>query len=62
MQFFLFVPLIVIIYMKNIRIFRVLYSLLILGGAGIVFGIWYTWKLNAGILALEDYYMFTIDI
>jgi len=33
-----------------------------LGGTGIIFALWYTWKLNAGILALENYYLYTIDV
>jgi len=48
--------------MKKRLAFRVVYSLMIVGGAGIVFTIWYVFKLNAGILSLEDFLLFTVDI
>ena len=62
MQFYLFMPLFVIMYMRNKALFRAIYSLMMLGGAGIIFTIWYVFELNAGILSLEDYYLFTVDV
>lgn len=48
--------------MKRKQTFRIAYTFLILAGAAINFTIWYVFELNAGILALEDYYLFTIDV
>lgn len=62
MQFYLFLPLFVILFMKKRLVFRILYSFMIAGGAAIIFTIWYVFELNAGILSLEDFFLFTIDI